>query len=61
MKLSLLSALSLCAALAACAPMGYHANTRTLGAGPVNGTLCKDGTVLPLNSSCKLHGGVAHH
>lgn len=60
MKLSLLSILALTAALAACAPMGYH-NTREMGAAPVNGTLCKDGTVLPLNSACKLHGGVAHH
>jgi hypothetical protein len=43
----------------------YTTTTRTyttvLGAGPVvNGTLCRDGTVLPLNSRCGLHGGIAY-
>ena len=33
--------------------------TTTMGAGPVvTGTMCRDGTMLPANSACALHGGV---
>lgn len=60
MKLYLVSAsLAAIAALGAgCAQM----HSTEMGAGPASGpgTLCKDGTMLPPNSKCAVHGGVDH-
>jgi hypothetical protein len=32
--------------------------TTTMGAGPMTGTVCQDGTLMPPNSACALHGGI---
>jgi hypothetical protein len=52
-----LLAFSFVAAAALCSACASTDTTAT-GAGPVEGTICMDGTVLPPNSGCVLHGGV---
>ena len=65
MKLSLLSISVLALALCAGCADTYHPHTATvtttttMGAGPASGTVCQDGTLLPPNSRCALHGGVS--
>jgi hypothetical protein len=50
LSLALLAVSALCSA---CSSYG----TTEMGAGPAVGTVCADGTVLPPNSRCALHGG----
>jgi hypothetical protein len=58
---SIVLAASLAAVAALCAGCADYptSNARAMGAGSVNGTVCADGTVLPANSRCVVHGGVA--
>jgi hypothetical protein len=56
----LLACLAAVAALCSgCADTWGYNHSAAMGAGPEHGTLCRDGTVLPPNSACKIHGGVA--
>jgi hypothetical protein len=58
MKLASL-AFSLCAVAGLCAGCA-HDHSTAMGAGASAGVVCKDGTTLPGNSKCAVHGGVDH-